>query len=46
MSKKDKKAAWILFDNTAKISRAIVKNDVKFVKPIILGTGIYLVCFI
>ncbi|CAD8092311.1 unnamed protein product [Paramecium primaurelia] len=46
ISKKDKKQAQVQLDLTQKISRYTYKHDIKFIKPIILGNDIYLICFL
>ncbi|CAD8197044.1 unnamed protein product [Paramecium octaurelia] len=46
ISKKDKKQAQVQLDLTQKISRYTYKHEIKFIKPIILGTDIYLICFL
>ncbi|CAD8118725.1 unnamed protein product [Paramecium sonneborni] len=46
ISKKDKKQAQVQLDLTQKISRYTYKHDIKFLEPIILGTDIYLICFL
>ncbi|CAD8115652.1 unnamed protein product [Paramecium primaurelia] len=45
-SKKDQKAAWVLLDQNAKISKTISKYNLKFVKPLILGNEVYVICFL
>ncbi|CAD8178589.1 unnamed protein product [Paramecium octaurelia] len=45
-SKKDQKAAWVLLDHNAKISKTISKYNVRFVKPLVFGNDIYVICFL
>ncbi|CAD8100630.1 unnamed protein product [Paramecium sonneborni] len=46
ISKKDQKAAWVLLDHNAKISKTISKYNIRFMKPLILGNDIYVICFL